>query len=53
MRTTAYLKAITEVSGKIVTGLGLYLFELQPRNKQVSKEVVHELEFGGIAVMQT
>ena len=25
---------------------------LQPRNYQVSKEVVHELEFGDIAVMQ-
>ena len=25
---------------------------LQSRNKQVSKEIVHELEFGDIAVMQ-
>ena len=25
---------------------------LQPRNKQVSKELVHELEFGDIAVVQ-
>ena len=25
---------------------------LQPHNEQVSKEVVHELEFGDIAVMQ-
>ena len=25
---------------------------LQPRDQQVSKEVVHELDFGDIAVMQ-
>ena len=30
----------------------LTVFFLQPRNKQVSKEVVQELAFGDIAVMQ-
>ena len=32
--------------------MNIYYFNLQPRNQQVDEEVVHELELGGIAVMQ-
>ena len=37
----------------VVCGMRVYMLAcLPPRNLQVSKEVVHELEFGDIAVIQ-